>query len=232
VCSYQPAEHGRILTSMPTAPIDREALVRRHSIRIRSADGTLPVTVGNGEFAFTADFTGLQTFPELYASHIPLCTMSQWGWHSFPVPQALRSQRLRPTELDTFGRRVGYFIDPTGQEALFNHLRQNPHRLHLGRLGLRMIRADGSGATVEDVSEICQQLDLWTGLLVSRFRFDGHPVEVHTCCAGEHDAIAVRVMSPLIHEGRIRIVLAFPYGSPDIDAADWDKPTSHAAGCR
>jgi hypothetical protein len=40
--------------------------------------------VGNGEFAFTADPTGLQTFPQLYADKLPLSTQSQWGWHSFP----------------------------------------------------------------------------------------------------------------------------------------------------
>jgi hypothetical protein len=35
--------------------------------------------VGNGEFSFGVDLTGLQTFPEFYTEGIPLMTMSDWG---------------------------------------------------------------------------------------------------------------------------------------------------------
>src|SRR5882762_2386011 len=45
------------------APIDREALVTRHNPVVRKIDYDAPLTVGNGGFAFTADITGLQTFP-------------------------------------------------------------------------------------------------------------------------------------------------------------------------
>ena len=41
-------------------PIDRFALVSRHDIRI--GDNDMWTTVGNGEFCFTTDKTGLQTF--------------------------------------------------------------------------------------------------------------------------------------------------------------------------
>ena len=36
-------------------------------------------SVGNGEFSFGVDLTGLQTFPEFYTEGIPLMTMSDWG---------------------------------------------------------------------------------------------------------------------------------------------------------
>ncbi len=42
--------------------------------------------VGNGNFAFTADITGLQTFQEQYSPLVPLMIEAQWGWHSFPNP--------------------------------------------------------------------------------------------------------------------------------------------------
>jgi protein-glucosylgalactosylhydroxylysine glucosidase len=35
--------------------------------------------VGNNEFFFGVDLTGLQTFPELYTAGIPLITISDWG---------------------------------------------------------------------------------------------------------------------------------------------------------
>src|SRR5207244_7268814 len=64
------------------ALIDRAALVKRHNPVLRAIDPLSPLSVGNGEFAFTADVTGLQTFPDVYAQALPLCTMSQWGWHT------------------------------------------------------------------------------------------------------------------------------------------------------
>jgi len=60
-------------------PIDRKALVRRHNPLLRKIDPLSPLSVGNGEFAFTGDVTGLQTFPREYDEAMPLCTMSQWG---------------------------------------------------------------------------------------------------------------------------------------------------------
>jgi len=54
--------------------IDRFALVSRHHINLSEFNPLNPLTVGNGEFAFTADFTGMQTFPEFYESGISLGT--------------------------------------------------------------------------------------------------------------------------------------------------------------
>ena len=46
--------------------INRQALVRRHNVVQRSLDARSPVSVGNGEFCFTVDLTGLQTLPAEY----------------------------------------------------------------------------------------------------------------------------------------------------------------------
>ena len=67
-------------------PIDRQALVTRHNPVLRTFDPESPLSVGNGQFAFTVDVTGLQTFPEAFDRTIPLGTLSQWGWHSAPNP--------------------------------------------------------------------------------------------------------------------------------------------------
>ena len=60
------------------APIDREALVDRNSPQVTAFDSLASLSVGNGEFAFTVDATGLQTFPEMYTKGVPLGTQSQW----------------------------------------------------------------------------------------------------------------------------------------------------------
>src|SRR4051812_37880328 len=79
------------------ARIDRRAVVTRHNPTLHSFDPRSPLSVGNGEFAFTADPTGLQTFPHLYDSQMPLCTQSQWGWHTAPNSTGKKPTDLRPT---------------------------------------------------------------------------------------------------------------------------------------
>jgi protein-glucosylgalactosylhydroxylysine glucosidase len=119
------------------ALIDRAALVARYNPTLSKLDPLSPFSLGNGEFAFTSDITGLQTFPEAYQP-MPLCTLSQWGWHTFPRPANLDSRDLKLTSYESHGRQVGYATSPEGQTELFNWLRENPHRLNLGRIGLRL----------------------------------------------------------------------------------------------
>lgn len=202
--------------------IDRRSLVSRHNPVLTQFDTRSPLSVGNGELAFTADLTGLQTFPELYEKGCPLCTQSQWGWHSFPPLNGLGPDNLRMTLFDSHGRQVGYPSSPAGQIELFNWLRENPHRLHLGRIGFRL------DARPEDLRDTRQELDLWTGTLKSRFSLRGAPVVVDTCVHPESDALAVRVQSPVLKTGALDIELAFPYGSPGILAADWNHPERHS----
>jgi hypothetical protein len=184
--------------------------------------------VGNGQLAFTADVTGLQTFPEAYEQTIPLGTLSDWGWHTAPNPQGWSIDRFRFTEFTSHGRLVGYADIPGDTRTPeVQWLRGNPHRLHLGRLGLDLTTRDGRKAIPADLTGIEQTLDLWNGELVSRFVFDGQPVEVRTTCHPGLDAIAVRVASPLIRRGQLRLVLAFPYGTGQATAADWNQPDAH-----
>src|SRR5262245_12128603 len=210
----------------PLGPIDRAALVRRYDPVSRQVDPLSPLSVGNGEFAFTADVTGLQTFPEAYEQATPLCTMSQWGWHRAPLP-AGSMKVLRLVQFDTYGREVGYAVSAEGQNELYNWLRENPHRLHLGRVGLRLTKSDGGEAQVADITDIEQRLDLWAGVLSSRFKFEGAPVTVRTAVHPELDLLAVSIESPLIAEGRLAARFAFPYGSPGMQAADWKRPENH-----
>src|ERR1035438_2971847 len=48
------------------AGIPRREVVSRHNPTLHGIDPRSPLSVGNGEFAFTVDPTGLQTFPQRY----------------------------------------------------------------------------------------------------------------------------------------------------------------------
>ena len=195
-------------------PIDRRAVVSRHNPVVTAIDPRSPLSVGNGELAFTVDPTGLQTFPQLYDDHMPLCTQSQWGWHTVPNASGQTAADFRLTEYDTFGRKVGYPTSSTGQKELFDWLRENPHRLHLGKIGF---------AIEGPVTNIKQTLDLWTGILHSEFQCQGRPIVVETCCHPSLDAIAVSV------QGNLPVAFEFPYGSGAMNAADWGHPERHVS---
>jgi hypothetical protein len=63
--------------TLPQQPaIDRPALVSRHNPHVTTFDTLASLGVGNGNFAFTVDATGLQTFPHTYRNGIPLTTQS------------------------------------------------------------------------------------------------------------------------------------------------------------
>ncbi len=220
---------GGIVTRLPAEPIDRHALVTRHNVVLEQFDIHNPLSVGNGQFAFTVDATGLQTFPDAFTDTTPLGTLSDWGWHSAPNPNHYDIDHFHFKEYtDLHGRKVPYADEPGNViTPEIKWLRANPHRLHLGQIGFVLLKADGTPAQPNDLTEVHQTLDLWDGEITSHFTFGGQPVDVETVCAADQDAIAVRVVSPLARQGRLGIKIHFPYGTGEIATADWNHPEAH-----
>src|SRR5215831_1458944 len=189
------------------APIDRHALVTRHTPTITSIDKSAPFMVGNGNFAFTADITGLQTFPEQYSSLVPLMTQSSWGWHSFPNPQGYTLERaLKPLKTNHGTRKYAALFNWDEAKAPdIQWLRENPHKINLARVALHLEDASGKRATFADLSNTQQTLDLWSGRLSSSFTYLGSPVEVETSVYPDRDVLIVRIRSPLLADGRVGI---------------------------
>lgn len=205
--------------------VDRRARLARHAPVVRTFESFSALSVGNGGFAFTADATGLQTFPEQYVE-LPLATQSEWGWHSFPNPSGFRiDDALVP--FDAHGRNVPYASGQNG--AAGKWLRENPHRLSLARVGFVLTRRDGAVATSSELTDVNQRLDLWSGTLESNFTLDGRRVRVHTWAHPAHDLIGVRVNSSGLDAAWLAIRIAFPYGSATHtgDPADWSHADRH-----
>src|SRR4029079_8430353 len=80
-----------------------------------------------------------------------------------------------------------------------------------GNIGFELIKEDGSVAALDEIKDIHQELDLWTGEIRSHVTLNQIPVDVSTFAHATEDAIAVKVKSPLIREGRLKIYLRFPY---------------------
>jgi hypothetical protein len=201
----------------------------RHNPVLRQFDVNSPFSVGNGEFAFTVDATGLQTFSQEFEQTTPLGTLSQWAWHTAPNPQGWSMDRFHYKEYECFGRKVGY-ADIFGNKRTpeINWLRSNPHRLHLGKIGFHFVKSDGTISQSTDLTDIQQTLDLWNGVIKSHFVFEGQPVDVQTICHPDNDLIAVQVVSPLLQQGKLSIQIQFPYGTGDTKTADWNHPDAHS----
>jgi hypothetical protein len=193
--------------------INRQQLVGRHKVVVKRTDSLASLSVGNGAFAFTVDVTGLQTFPDYYKTGVPLGTQSEWGWHSFPnTGNHQFESTLKDYELN--GRSVSYSVqrnEPGKEREASNYFRENLHRLQLGNIGFDILKKDGTAFAVSDLKNIQQELDLWKGEIRSRFTVDGVLVDVLTYAHPDKDNIAVKVNSPLLKEGRLRIRIRFPY---------------------
>ncbi len=219
------------LTPPATAvPIDRHALVARHNVELSQFDPANPLSVGNGEFCFTVDATGLQTFPEAFENTTPLGTLSDWGWHTIPNTNGWDITNFTfKTFPDLNGRPVPY-ADVPGNKMTpeIRWLRENPHRLHLGQIGFVLTKSDGTRAATNDLTGIQQRLDLWNGEIISHFECEGQPVDVETICDPGRDAVAVHIKSPLVKRQRLAIQIHFPYGTGEVKTADWSQPDAHS----
>jgi hypothetical protein len=220
-----------IATTVATEPtIDRHALVARHNPVIRKVDPDAPLTVGNGNFAFGCDITGMQTFADYYHRNgIPVEILSRWCWVTDPNPNNYTLADASKDFTLPDGRVLPFATKQTSPAGKW--LRENPRNHPLGQLALEYDKADGTPLTPEDIQEPEQTLDLWTGIVTSRFKLEGVPVKVTTACAPDSDTVAVRIESELVAKGKLRVRLAFPRGHDlsvkNTPGLDWSLPETH-----
>ncbi|MGV3704972.1 MAG: hypothetical protein ACO1NU_06290 [Arcticibacter sp.] len=212
-------------------PINRQQVVSRHNVINTKIDSLSSLSLGNGKFAFTADVTGLQTFPEAYRKGVSLGTQSEWGWNSFKdtvgydISETLRNYNLN-------GRMISYTVqwsEPLRKRQASDWFRKNPHRIHLGHLGFEIQKQNGSMVTISDIRNIRQELDLWSGVLKSTFTVENIPVEVFTTVHQDQDVISVRVKSKLVASGRLKVGLRYPYPTAEFldEGSNWANPQNH-----
>lgn len=211
--------------------IDRQQLVARNNPHVTEIEELSSLSVGNGNFAYTVDATGMQTYPELYGAGVPLGTQSQWGWHSFPNEQKFKHEEtLKGYDFDGEEKLYAVQFNEKGrQRDAANYFRENPHRLHLGYVGLELTNQEGNSLESSKINAIDQCLDLWDGLINSQFTVDGVVTNVRTAVDPEQDMVAVALKSELISKGRMKVNFRFPYptGGHADDATNWDLPQKH-----
>jgi hypothetical protein len=217
LCAQTPA------ASLAAASIDRAALVGRHAVHVNRVDPESPLSVGNGNFAFTVDVTGLQSLETIYHEEgIPLETLSTWAWHAFPNPAGLKIEDAMKA-YNFHGRTIrfaGLQHSPAGA-----YFRENPHPIPLGQISFVY---EGQPLAPDDLGDIAQTLDLWTGVVRSTYTIGGQSVTVETVAHADRSAMAARIESPLLKTGALQVRLRFPYshqsGTRNKPPIGWSHP--------
>ncbi|KAL4933775.1 uncharacterized protein BDV17DRAFT_286587 [Aspergillus undulatus] len=183
--------------------------------------------VGNGNFAFSADITGLQTV-------LPFNTLSSWCWCNDSLPTTAGQTDpadFSGMDLWTHGRLVNYAIPNPNQPEISQWLVANPHRVNLGRVGFLY---KGRNVSIEDIAQIKQSLDLYSGVLTSVFTLHEQRVSVTTAADPDKDVVAVDVQSALVQDGSLGVFFDYPLttGANKFEApfvGDWAAVSAHTS---
>lgn len=219
---------------MSFAQINRQAVVSRNNPHVTKADPLSSLSVGNGHFATTVDITGLQSYPEYFFEGVPLCAQSDWAWHSFPNVDNLKPEETLKTMDLGHGREevyaVEYKTDGRNKQAT-EYFRVNPHRLNMGNMSF-VFGKDGE-VKIDDITDVDQTLNLYDGILRSRYKVNGIAVDVTTASLSDRSALIFNVISKLFRKSQAKLCLSLPYVSgkhadaaTDFSAGNMDKHTS------
>ncbi|KAK8852241.1 Six-hairpin glycosidase-like protein [Apiospora arundinis] len=213
---------------LTSARIDRQAIVSKFNVvRTTLIDNeTTPLQVGNGDFAFNVDNTGMQTL-------LPFNTLSTWAWHNDSLPTNRETvDGYTGVPMLTHGRNVSYEIPDPELPEISQWLISNPNRVNLGRIGLTY---QGQTLSASEILEPRQELNLWNGSITSRFKINGTSVEVVTQGDLETDAVAFEIKSDLLISGDLEVELDFPYPpihntkyKYEVFAGVYDYPLNHS----
>ena len=172
---------------------------------------------------------------------VDTATLSTWGWHEMPNPngyvledamteyETARGPVRYPDRYDIMGIHSGGAVAAEYLPGIWLH--ENPQRLDLGRIGLDL-RASSDASPETDptaLDGLDQHQNLWTGAVTTRYGYAGAPVEVLTVADPGASVVAYRLASPLLADGRARVVLRFPYASTGFfTTGDWTRPDAHS----
>lgn len=214
--------------------IDRKAVLDRNNPVVTSFDPLNSLSVGNGHFCTTVDVTGLQSFPLLCENGVPLCAMSDWGWHSYPNVDNLKPVETQRVMNLGHGREESYAVEYKTEgrnKQATEYFRVNPHRLNLGNLALNFIDSSNKSIDVSGIESPKQTLNLYDGNINSSYTVLGKPVQVTTACLPCDDALIAKVSTELFRKSNTEILLTLPYvtGKHADAASDWENYQAHVS---
>lgn len=166
----------------------KKEFISKYNVELHHFDMCHPLTVGNGNFAFTCDITGLQTFYQEYIS-IPLCTMSNliWGKQKgegdFPFQEYTKRSN---------GTTVKYMTNT--QAETYDQYRDDFFKFDLFKL---VFLYNGEPLMRNKITQICQKLILYEGKIQSEFCYDNIKVHVETKIQQAYNNLQIKIKTAL-----------------------------------
>lgn len=166
----------------------KKEFISKFDIHHKEMDISNPLTVGNGNFAFTCDVTGVQTLYEAYR-RIPLCTMSNFIWAQrntegqIPYQEYARAQDGAP---------IRYMTDTESKD--YDKFRDDVFKFDLFKL---VFLYKNERLKQEQIEVVSQQLSLYDGILISKFKIEGILVEVETKIPQNHNNLQIKIQTKL-----------------------------------
>lgn len=151
-----------------------------------------PLTIGNGNFAFTMDITGLQTLAKEY-NLIPLLSMEN-KFASKKVHGSLRHKEFLSRE----GRKVSYMTDSLGQEKLFDEYRTNHFKYNMFTLAFYF---NGEQIKKEEIVHVNQRLSLYYGIVISEFFYKNEKITTKSYVDYKYNTLVLEFESNLFNSG-------------------------------
>jgi hypothetical protein len=215
---------------------DRLAVVARFNPVRNHTNHNTPLQVGNGNFAFGVDVTGLQTLRAFN-------TLSAWEWRPSPTnplkrqteARALtrRKQLLHVIEvLDCAWLHTKGWLLRSGKSgqvfaAPDKPAEESTTQINLGRIGLMW---DGREIEAWEVNRPNQSLNMTSGYINSKFFLYDLSVEVETVASPVFDALSIAVRSDAFNRGHLALFVDFPNTGPDTDppyVGNWPSVERH-----
>ncbi|MDE7263515.1 MAG: hypothetical protein K2N64_02495 [Anaeroplasmataceae bacterium] len=162
----------------------KKSFVSQFDIINDFVDKENPLTIGNGNFAFTCDITGLQTFYKEYLP-IPLCTMSNYHWANRKASGELPFQSYAKA---SDGSSIRYMTDTTAKD--YSVFRDDVFKFDLFKL---VFQYQGKPLDIGEITNVHQKLFLYDGKIESMFNYQGDPVWVETSIPQQHNNLHIHV---------------------------------------
>ena len=181
----------------------KKAFIQNFDVFHERMDIENPLTIGNGNFAFTSDVTGLQTFYEQYNS-IPLGTMTNFIWAKqkgtgkYPFQEYYKASTHKP---------VYYMTDV--QALTYDNYRDDWFKFDLFKL---VFLYKGKKLKYDHISNVKQQLSIYDGMIYTSFTYENALVNVITKIPQSHNVLHIKIKTTL-KDLQIKLFFLIPSSS-------------------
>ncbi len=166
----------------------KSAFVKQFDVIHTILDKENPLTIGNGDFAFTCDITGLQTLCEEYTT-IPLCTMTNLIWGK---QKGIGDIPYRTYKKVSDHTNIEYMTDTAA--PTYESYRDDWFKFDLFKLAFIYENRPLESKLIQNIN---QRLSLYEGVIYSSFSYLNQRIEVRTKIPQNHHNIQIEVKSEL-----------------------------------